>query len=249
MDSRSGEETRPRRVAMEGCLNFRDLGGYPAREGRRLRWGHLYRSDSLHALSPADLERLWRELRIGEVVDLRTAAERAAEPSRGLDALPLRQHHLPLYDGTEGGGQRPGLALHELYFLMLRFRGARIARVVETVAAADEALVFHCAAGKDRTGVVAAVILGLLGVDDDVIVADYALTKQALEGIVARLGASEGYREMLAVMPADTLHAEPETMRQLLARVREAFGGFDGWAREAALPDAVVRRLRGRLLV
>lgn len=243
MESRRGEKQRRRRVTLEGCFNFRDLGGYPAREGRRLRWGRLYRSDSLHALTPRDLERLAGELRIGEVVDLRTAAERTAEPSRGLDALPLRQHHLPLYDGTEGGGRNPGLALHELYFLLLRHRGDRIARVIETVAATDEAVVFHCAAGKDRTGIIAAAILGLLGVDDEVITRDYALTKQGLGGIVSRLESSAGYREMLAVLPADTLHAEPDTMRLLLERVRGEWGGFDGWARTAGLPQASRERL------
>ena len=76
-------QDRARFVALDGGLNVRDLGGYPAADGRRLRWGLVYRSDSLHALTPGDLARLESELGIRDVVDLRTTAERVAEPSRG----------------------------------------------------------------------------------------------------------------------------------------------------------------------
>ncbi len=238
-----------RRIDLEGCHNFRDLGGYPTAAGGTLRFGRVYRSDSLHGLTPRDLDRLESELRIRTVVDLRTPGERAAEPSRGLGALPLRDLHLPLYDGNEGGGRNRAMTLDELYFLLLRHRGDRIARVLETLAASDGAAVFHCAAGKDRTGVVAAALLGLLGVDDDAIVADYVLTQEGLRDIVARLHASASYREMLEVLPADTLHAEAATMRGLLARVREEWGGFEGWAQSVALSGAARAELASRLLV
>ena len=241
-------EARGRIVPLEGCLNFRDLGGYPTAEGRRLRWGCVYRSDSLHALTPGDLDRLETDLRIRDVVDLRTPGERAAEPVCTLGARSLRLHLLPLYDGTEGGGRRPPSALDHLYFQLLRHRGDRVAGVLSTIADATAPLVFHCAAGKDRTGVVAAALLGLLGVAEELIVADYALTRRNLEGIVARLEASTGYREMADVLPPDTLHAEPDTMRALLERVRGEWGDLRGWARAAGLSDASVERLRQRLL-
>lgn len=242
------ETGRDRLVALEGCLNFRDLGGYPAADGRRLRWGLVYRSDSLHALTPRDLARLGADLRIRDVVDLRTPAERAAEPSRGLEALSLRHHHLPLYDGTEAGGERPGLALDEIYFLLLRFAHQRVVRVLATLSEAEGPAVFHCAAGKDRTGIIAATLLGLLGVDDEVIVADYALTSRNIEGIIARLRATGGYQDMMELLPPSTLHAEPDTMRRLLARVRDAWGGLGGWAEHARVPDEARRRLEARLL-
>jgi protein-tyrosine phosphatase len=241
-------DPRDRLVPLDGCLNFRDLGGYPAAEGRRLRWGLVYRSDSLHALTARDLERLEDELRIRTVVDLRTSGERAAEPSRGLGALSLSEHHLPLYDGTEGARERPQLPLDEIYFLLLQFAEARVVRVLHTLADAKGAAVFHCAAGKDRTGVVAAALLGVLGVDDAAIVDDYALTRQNIDGIVARLKATQGYQRMLELLPADTLHAEPDTMRRLLERVRARWGGFQGWAEQAGLPKASRARLEQRLL-
>ncbi len=241
---------RDRLVRLDGCLNFRDLGGYPTADGRRaVAWGLVYRSDSLHALTPRDLERLEADLRIREVVDLRTPAERAAEPSRGLEALSLRQHHLPLYDGTKGAVERPNLSLDEIYFLLLQFAHKRVVRVLSTLADARGPAVFHCAAGKDRTGVIAAVLLGILGVEDEVIIEDYALTRRNLEGIVKRLREAEGYQSMMEVLPSDTLHAEPDTMRRLLARIRERWGGLAGWAKAVGLPEDALRRLEQRLLL
>ena len=102
---------------------------------------------------------------------------------------------------------------------------------------------YHCAAGKDRTGVVSAVLLGLLGVPDPVIVADYAATKENLDAIVERLMSTEGYYEMLSALPPDTMHAEPETMVGLPrppARARTA-----RWTRTRAPPGSATRRSTG----
>ena len=89
---------------------------------------------------------------------------------------------------------------------------------------------------------------GLLGVRDEIIVADYAASQEKLDAIVERLMAAEGYQQMLALLPADTLHAEPETMRTLLARLRERYGSLDGYAASIGLPEAALDRLRARLL-
>ena len=119
----------------------------------------------------------------------------------------VRFHHLPLFDGEISPEQRrqsDEIGLGDRYFLMLRFAAEPIGRVVETLAAASGPAVFHCAAGKDRTGVISAVILGALDVADEVIVADYAATREGLDAVVERLMQSEGYREMFAALPPDT---------------------------------------------
>ena len=108
--------------------------------------------------------------------------------------------------------------------------------------------VYHCAAGKDRTGVVSAVLLGLLGVCDEVIVADYALSRRNLDAIIARLSQMEGYRGMLEQLPPDTLHAEPETMIQLLDRVREKYGSMREYVASAGVATELVERLESQLL-
>ena len=101
--------------------------------------------------------------------------------------------------------------------------------------------VYHCAAGKDRTGLVSAILLGLLGVPDEFIVADYAATQDNLDAIIDRLTQTEGYREAIDNLPADTLHAKPETMFSLLEQVRDRYGSFLGYANDIGLGDAMLR--------
>jgi protein tyrosine/serine phosphatase len=112
--------------------------------------------------------------------------------------------------------------------------------VLTTLASADGPAVYHCAAGKDRTGVISAVILGVLGVPDEVIVADYAATKENLEAIIERLMATKSYATVLVNLPPDTLHAEAETMVAFLERVRAEYGDMRAYARDAGVaPDAL----------
>ena len=162
-----------RRIDLEGCLNFRDLGGYPTADGRRLRWRRLFRSDALHHLTPADVLRLREEIGLAHVVDLRSSGELRAEGRGPLEREPLAFHHLPLFDGLGGRRAAEGVPdLAELYFAMAEYAREPIARVIATLARASGPAVYHCAAGKDRTGLVSAVLLGLLGVRDEQIVAD-----------------------------------------------------------------------------
>jgi protein-tyrosine phosphatase len=238
-----------RRIELEGCHNFRDLGGYPTRGGGRLRWRTLFRSDALHHLTPSGLSRFRDELRIGCIVDLRSSGE-LRSGGRGLLADErLAFHHLPLFDGAVAAS--PGdaeLGLGDRYFLLAELAGGPIARVIETLAEAGSPAVYHCAAGKDRTGVISAVLLALLGVRDEIIVADYAATSENLDAIVERLLASEGYREMFAALPPDTLHARPETMIRLLERIEGKYGSMRGYARAIGVSERSLARLEERML-
>jgi len=239
-----------RRIELDGCHNFRDLGGYPTADGRALRWRQLFRSDALHHLSPAGLSTFRDELGIGHVVDLRSTGELRNDGRGLLAAESLKFHHLPLFDG-EVVGNAPladDITLGERYFLLLGFAAERIARVLTTLAEADAPAVYHCAAGKDRTGVISAILLGLLGVRDEIIVADYAATQENLDAIVDRLLANDGYQEMLDALPPDTLHAEPETMIALLARIREEYGSMRDCVQALGVSDASIARLEERML-
>lgn len=239
-----------RLVDLTGCLNFRDLGGYPAAGGRRVRWRQIFRSDGLHRLTGDDVARLRDEVGLGCVIDLRSTAELRSEGRGLLEAHPLRFHHLPLFDavGTDTKEQAARMDLTDRYVLMAEFAREPIGRVIATLADAETPAVFHCAAGKDRTGVISAILLSLLDVADDVIVADYAATQDNLDAIVERLLASEGYQTMLATLPPDTLHANPDTMVRFLERMRAAWGDLRAYARAAGIGDDVVERLRARML-
>ena len=239
-----------RRVAVEGCHNFRDLGGYPTRDGRRLRWRRLFRADALHSLTPSDVTTLRGEIGLGEVVDLRSSAELEADGRGPLADEAIRFHHLPLIERTYGDDVSPpaDFDLGDFYFDLLDFAREPLARVLTTLARTPAPAVFHCSAGKDRTGVVSALLLGLLGVDDELIVADYAATREALAGIEAKLKASRGYEDMWKELPPESLHANPETMQVFLVRLGERYGGIADYARGIGVSEADLGGLRERML-
>ena len=239
-----------RTIELAGCLNFRDLGGYPTAAGGMVRWRRVFRSDALHLLSPADVAHLRDTLCIGDVVDLRSSAEVDTDGRGPLGDQPIRFHHLPLFDGdTARRSERPAAyTLADRYFLLAEFAKNPIARVITTLASTAAPAVYHCAAGKDRTGVISAVVLGLLGVRDEIIVADYAATQENIDAIIDRLMATEGYQAMLGALPPDTLHAQPETMVTFLDRVRAEYGSMQDYARSAGVADEAVQKLAARLL-
>ena len=239
-----------RRIELEGCYNFRDLGGYPTADGRSVRWRQLFRSDALHHLTQRDVTRLTDEFGIGHVVDLRSSKELRAEGRGLLSSATPRFHHLPLFDGDipEGKARSAALSLADRYVLMAESAKQGIARVVTTLAESYAPAVYHCAAGKDRTGVVSAVLLSVLGVREEIIIADYAASQEKLDAIIDRLLATESYQEMLAVLPEDTQHAEPETMISLLDRLRESYGSAFDYALAAGVSRDSLERLRDRLL-
>jgi protein-tyrosine phosphatase len=231
-----------RLLDLEGCLNFRDLGGYPTAGGGQVRWRRMFRSDALHALTAADVAALRDTVGLTTVVDLRSTAELRADGEGPLRREAIAHHHLPLFDGeTMRSEERPAMVtLADRYWLLAEYAKDKIARVLTTLAAARGPAVYHCAAGKDRTGVISAVILGVLGVPDELIVADYAATKENLDAIIERLMATRSYETVLSNLPPDTLHAEAETMQAFLERIRATYGDMRGYAQAAGVaPDAL----------
>jgi protein-tyrosine phosphatase len=239
-----------RQIPLIGCHNFRDLGGYPTTDGAMLRWRQLFRSDGLEQLTAEDVSHLRFDLRIGDVIDLRSSGELRAEGRGPLAGEPLRFHHLPLFDGDTRGARddTAHITLGRRYFLLARMAAERIGAVISVLGHTTAPAVYHCAAGKDRTGVISAILLGVLGVPDAVIVADYAATKENLDAIVERLMARKGYRTVLRDLPADTLHAEPETMIEFLELIRAEYGSMRDYARQAGVRIATIDRLHDRLL-
>jgi len=236
-----------RTIDLAGCLNFRDLGGYPTDDGRTVRWRQVFRSDALHHLTRQDVTCLRDEIGLGTVIDLRSSGELSSEGRGPLAQESMGFHHLPLFENESRRSAAPPGNLGDLYVLMAEFAREPIGRVIATLAASDAPAVYHCAAGKDRTGVLSAVLLGILGVPDPVIVADYAATKENLDAIVERLMSTHGYQEMLSALPPDTMHAEPETMVGFLDTMRQRYGSMADYARAAGVPDAAIDGLRARL--
>lgn len=178
-------EAQDRRVLrLRGASNFRDLGGYDTQNGRQVRWGRLFRSDHLGRLTAED-EVLLAALGVQRVLDFRGEQERAAVPNR----LAAAQHHALGIEPTvvqrlhdlAAAGQRLSEAvavelMKELYGALVNDQAHRYAEFFEHLLDTDTPLVFHCTAGKDRTGFAAALTLHALGVPREVVLQDYLLT-------------------------------------------------------------------------
>lgn len=239
-------------VALDGPANFRDLGGHPTRAGGVVRTGRVFRSDSLSYLSDADLRVLRDQLGIRTVIDLRAPHE-VAEHGHGPLSSSVRQLHLPIVDQTRGppGGYRAGDppprfgTLEEIYGFMLSEYAERVGAVLQEIATIDaHPLVFHCAAGKDRTGLVAALVLAVCEVPDEEIVADFAFTEARMPTIIARHTQRAELGDRAAEVAGQQYGAPPATMTAVLARLRAEHGDLVGYVRRTGLDDAALGRLR-----
>lgn len=251
-------ELLARRLPLTGTRNVRDVGGYPAAGHGWTRRGLLFRGDSLHALDDAGQHRL-AEHGLKTVVDLRTDAERAAYADRLpdgvrvvivpiLDSLRDRRSATPAVAEQAEVSRLPDLA--DSYRFFVDQCGSRVARAVAELAepGALPALV-HCMAGKDRTGVVIALVLSVLGVPDDVIAADYAATGKLLgDEYRAEAMARAAARGLDETQYARLLTCEPELILELLEYVRGAYGGAAAYLIRHGLTQSALRYLRGELV-
>jgi len=173
---------RERRHAVAGLYNLRDTGGYRAAGGTS-RWGKLLRSDALHRIDATGRDRL-AEIGVAHIIDLRGGDERATAPS-AVDGLEVTVHHLPVFDDADPAAQATThVGLVPVYDHIVDERGAQLVDAIRVIIAADDddAVLVHCTAGKDRTGLVVAFALAAAGVDRDDVVADYAATAENLRG-------------------------------------------------------------------
>lgn len=236
-------------ATLRGAFNFRDLGGLRAGPARRVRPGTLFRSDTLQALTTEDVTYLVDALRLELVVDLRTGREAVGEGRGPLAEMPVSYLNAPLRDLPVSDLPAREQSLH-FYLDHLASPTSPLATVVRVVAAlAGRPVLMHCAAGKDRTGLVTALLLRLLGVDDEEIVADYLRTAANMERIIERFRGWPRYRDHMASAPADVYRAEEHTITGFLAALDERHGGAAAWARSRGIDDSALRHLREGLLV
>jgi protein-tyrosine phosphatase len=240
-------------VNLTGYVNFRDLGGHATPNGPmpngKVRTGHVYRSDSLAHVEPSDVVHLVEERGIVLVVDLRREHEVEVAPLAALESAGVRVVHHSLIDPAVPPLQTTDLVdgtLADRYISILETSGEQIVSVLRLITDdANHPMVFQCAAGKDRTGLVAAIVLGLLGVEEDAIVSDYAATAEVIDRLLARLSARMPGREPPGPR---IMSAEAATMQAALDWMHQTHGSVEGYTRAHGLTEAEIAALRDDLI-
>lgn len=240
-----------RLIAFEAAFNFRDLGGYTTSDGYEVRWRRVFRSAALHHMTPADVA-LAHELGLHTIFDLRSPRELDEDGLGGLiESVAVRHRHAPFYRDVTGAPP-PNLNVDMLtqYVEMLDIGRESIGDIFNALAEdATYPVVVHCVAGKDRTGIVSALLLRALNVDDATIAADYTLSGEyitpRLEAELAQF--TEASRARYGDVPPHILRADPETILQTLEFVDAQYGSapayLAGCGVGAAQLDAVRRYL------
>ncbi|HVD47069.1 MAG TPA: tyrosine-protein phosphatase [Candidatus Limnocylindria bacterium] len=239
-----------RRLAWPDCQNTRDLGGLP-HTGGLTRSGVLVRSDNLHSLNPAGLEAMVA-YGVTTVIDLRSESEVATSPSPFAIPDPFNYPpppaymHMPLVDDATMLKLSEASDMFERYLMMLEHRPAAFGAIFTTLARTEGTAVFHCFAGKDRTGMVAAMSLALAGVGVDAIAADYAETDSQM---------ATRYLEWLAAATPeqlewmkDDLRCPPERIVGVLEHIDTRWGGVTAYLEAAGVSQADISQLQAKLI-
>ena len=266
-----GRRVAVRVLPLEGGRNFRDLGGYPTRDGRRVKWGRVFRSGFMTDLTDADYEYL-SALGIRVVCDFRSAEERTARPTRWR-AAPTIEYRTWSYSDADDPGRmglgsllsRPQLTPESVARIMTRIypniveeHKAKYRDLFHHLAAGELPLAFNCSAGKDRAGTAAALILSALGVPREIVVQDYALSERVVDYEAELTPAAAGRAERAAERPwgglpaalmRPLLRSDPAYIRSTLAYLDATYGGVLEYIRtELDIDDAELARIRELLL-
>src|SRR5580692_1256773 len=251
-------------IELDGAVNVRDLGDLPTEDGQKTARASLLRADNLQDLSAADVRKLVHDTGVTTVVDLRSTNELEAEGPAPLDAVAgVRHAHHPVLPELGANTDVVAdalLARDQLdrtrypdnpvtghYLGYLEDRPDQVVGAVRSIARSPGAALVHCAAGKDRTGVVVALALTVAGVPAQAVAADYAATGERTEAIVARLRRSRLYARDIDSKPADLQRPRAETMAAFLEQMDARYGGVAAWLTDHGFSPGDLDVLRVKL--
>ena len=243
-----------RSVTFDAVFNFRDLGGYSVDKGLRVSRGRVFRSGELRHATGVDTRRITNEVGIRSVLDLRNKQELESQGVGPLRETAISYHNVPL--ATDRSIDLA--SLHrlrdngELYLFVMDDAGyqVRLMECLDIIANRDNMpLVFHCSAGKDRTGVLAAILLSVLGVADDDVIEDYALTASAMPGHLSRSRKDPDTAKFLDSLPDYMHQSSPASMATFLSALRLRYGSVRGYLRSVGAKPSLFDRLETALLI
>lgn len=242
-----------RHMPVKGAFNLRDLGGYQTASGSMTPWRHFLRSDSLHRITPTEVSRLHDE-GLRAVIDLRTTREVTEAPNPFAVFPDVHFVNMPLFDdlspqALSHQGTDKDHPLFSLYMTAVDSRGPAISAILTEMAQIETgAVLFNCTAGKDRTGIIAALLLGIAEVPRDQIVADYTMTAELIPELVAEFLDLSRARGGDAKRYARLLESPAETITATLEHIDMRYGTVPDYLRSIGLSTKALDRLRLRLI-
>ena len=245
------EEQDRRYLAWDACYNVREVGGYPVADGKQIRWRTLVRADNVYRLTEAGQAAL-RDYGVRTVIDLRLARELEKHPSpfaANGHAGP-RYLNLPIHDPATNEAMDAADSMQGEYIAILELNKGLIAEIIKAVAAnlGDGGVLVHCHGGKDRTGIIVAMLLTLAGVPREVIVEDYALSEVMLEPVHLEWVEEKSKAQGGPVERPRWMYSRPETMDGVLGYLDREYGGVEGYLEAAGVTRAEMVRVRERLV-
>jgi protein-tyrosine phosphatase len=248
-------ESYNRHIKFENVINFRDIGGYPARDGYTVAWRRIFRSGEFRHMTRNDLEKLTGEIGLTSVLDLRSGSELENGGKELLEGAEIRYRNIAFMTDDDPEANASHYAhctnMGEFYLVMARQPGygPRIVEALEVIAdPANHPLVFNCAVGKDRTGMLAAVLLSVLGVKDEVIVEDYTLSGPYMEVLRNRITNDPQAPADVKNMPDFFWKASPESMSLFLSTIRNEYSSIVDYLKAQGADRSLVARLEKALL-
>ena len=242
-----------RHLPVKGTYNIRDLGGYKTQFGETIPWRKFLRGDSLHLLTNEGMSYLYQEgLRL--VIDLRTHKEIQDRPNPFEKFPGVRFLNLPLFDdlapifmlNNKASKESP---LVDFYLTALHNQHDAIRAVMSEISNTDDgAILFNCTAGKDRTGIVAALLLGLVGVSNEDIMYDYALTAELIPDLVKQLLAESKERGVDTKKHSQMLESPADVIKLTLVDLEKKYGSVSNYFKTIGLEQTLISNLRNRLL-
>lgn len=254
----------PDALRLRSLPNFRDIGGVPTRDGHRLTTGRVFRSERPHRIAPGDRARL-ETLGVGLVIDLRTAADRTKNPAAAtgraqVRSIPLHEDpsfdiglgHLARFLASAEGEARFRAFVARYYRHLAHERAPQIGVAITAVAGAREPVWIHCTAGRDRTGMLVAILEGALGVPEDIVLAGFRETDLRYAARLERLRRVLRAITLLRVPDARiraVLRCQSETLAEVLTELSSRHGSIEGYVRHACgVDDATFAALRSSLI-
>jgi protein-tyrosine phosphatase len=250
------ENSYSRFISFNSISNFRDLGGYQTRNGDVVAWHHIFRSGQLNHMTESDFNILSKELGVTSVIDLRSDLEIKKDGLGRLTNLPIQYHNISLI--PDSGDRKANIERYKGFTDMGQYYahlvqkpdvGEKLIEALEIIAEpANHPLVYHCAGGKDRTGILTIILLSIMGVPDDDIIADYCLSASSVELIYNRIRSDPQFSLETSILPDYVWRVIPQTVSIFLTSIRTQYGSAWNYIKAQGANHSLANRLEKALL-